>query len=123
MENSGFEQARHVEPVLQNMLELNGVRLTFQTSYHSVYNNCEYCFRFLKSWLRKNSELADHFTEIAICDALSRITPGMSLNFFRHCGYTDDIIDIVYSNLAIIAFLYFFIATGMYYRKFVTCDL
>ncbi len=89
MDNCGFHHARHVEPVLQNMLDLNGVRLGFQPPYHLVYNTCEYCFRFLKSWLHKNSELAEHYTEIAIYDALSRITPGMSLNFFRHCGYTN----------------------------------
>ena len=89
MDNCGFHHARHVEPVLRNMLELNGVRLAFQPPYHPVYNTCEYCFRFLKSWLRKNSELAEHYTVIAIYDALSRITQGMSLNFFRHCGYTD----------------------------------
>lgn len=89
MDNCGFHHARHVEPLLRNMLGLSGVDLVFQPPYHPVYNTCEHCFRFLKSWLRKNSELAEHHTEVAIYDALSRITQGMSRNFFRHCGYID----------------------------------
>ena len=89
MDNCGFHHARHVEPVLRNMLGLSGVYLIFQPPYHPVYNTCEHCFRFLKSWLRKNSELSERHTEVAIYDALSRITPHMSRNFFRHCGYID----------------------------------
>ena len=89
MDNCGFHHARHVEPLLRNMLGLSGVDLVFQPPYHPVYNTCEHCLRFLKSWLRKNSELAEHHIEVAIYDALSRITPGMSGNFFRHCGYID----------------------------------
>ena len=75
MDNCGFHHAHHVEPVLRNMLGLRGVCLVFQPPYHPVYNTCEHCFRFRKSWLRKNSELAEHHTEVAIYDALSRITP------------------------------------------------
>lgn len=84
MDNCGFHHARHVEPLLRDKLRLNGVTLLFQPPYHPVYNTCEYCFGFMKSWLGKNSELAELHTEVAIYDALSRITPGMSKNFFRH---------------------------------------
>ena len=49
MDNCGFHHARHVEPVLRNMLGLSGVDLVFQPPYHPVYNTCEHCFRFLKS--------------------------------------------------------------------------
>ena len=84
-------RSSRVETVLRNMLGLSGVHLVFQPPYHPVYNTCEHCFiiRFLKSWLRKNSELAEHHTEVAVHDALSRITQGMSRNFLRHCGYID----------------------------------
>ena len=89
MDNCGFHYACHVEPVLRNTLGLSGADLVFHPPYHPVFNTCEHCFRFLKSWLRKNSELAEHHTEVAIYDALSRITPRMSRNFFWHYGYID----------------------------------
>jgi len=84
MDNCGFHHSCHVEPVLQNMLGLSGVDLVIQPPYHPIYNTCEHCFRFLKSWLCKNLELAKHHTEVAIYDALSRVTLPMSRNFFRH---------------------------------------
>ena len=90
MDNCGFHHAHRVEPVLRNMLQLNGITLLYKPPYHPVYNTCEFCFRFLKSWLRKNAELAERQTEVAIYDALSRITPGMSRNFFRYCGYIEQ---------------------------------
>ena len=87
MDNCGFHHALHVKPVLENMLALQGTALVFQPPYHPIYNTCEQCFRFLKSWLRKNTELAENQTELCIYDALSRITQEMSRNFFRHAGY------------------------------------
>jgi transposase len=87
MDNCGFHHGRLVEPVLRNMLAQNGCNLLFLPPYHPVYNTCEYCFRVLKGWLRKNTELAENHTEVAIYDGLSKITPRMSRNFFKHCGY------------------------------------
>ena len=88
MDNCGFHHARHVEPALRNMLARNGCTLLFQPPYHPVYNTSEYCFHALKGWLRKNTDLTENHTVVAIYDGLSRITPVMSRNFFRHCGYT-----------------------------------
>ncbi|XP_068738167.1 uncharacterized protein [Montipora capricornis] len=87
MDNCGFHHARHVEPVLRNMLTRRGCNLLFQPLYHPVFNTCEYCFRVMKGWLHKTTELTENHTLVAIYDALSRTTPGMSRNFFRHCGY------------------------------------
>ena len=87
MDNCGFHHARHVEPVLRNMLTRRGCNLLFQPPYHPVFNTCEYCFRVMKGWLRKTTELTENHTVVAIYDALSRITSSMSRNFFRHCGY------------------------------------
>ena len=87
MDNCGLHHARHIEPALRNMLARNGCTLLFQPPYYPVYNTCEYCFRALKGWLRKNTELTENHTLVAICDGLSRITPVMSRKFFRHCGY------------------------------------
>ena len=74
IDSCGFHHARHVERVLRNMLGLSGVDLVFQPPYHPVYSTCEHCFRFLKSWQHKNLELDEHHNEVAIYNALSRIT-------------------------------------------------
>ncbi|XP_028408206.1 uncharacterized protein LOC114530785 [Dendronephthya gigantea] len=58
MDNCGFHHGRHTEPLLQYMLTEVGCNLVFQPPYHPVYNTCEYCFRVLKGWLRKNTKLA-----------------------------------------------------------------
>ena len=55
--------------------------------YHPEYNTCEMCFRYLKGFLRKFSQLAEEHTEIAIFHGLSKITQSMSRNFFKYCGY------------------------------------
>ena len=87
MDNCGFHHGRHTEPILENMLEEVGCNLVFQLPYHPVYNTCEYCFRVLKGHLRKNTKLTEDDTQVVIYDALSQVTPEMSRNFFRHCGY------------------------------------
>ena len=89
MDNCGFHHARHVEPVLRNMLAAHGIALIYQPPYHPQYNTCEHCFRQLKGWLRRHSKFAEVHTDIAIFQGLSTITPGMSRNFFKHCGYVD----------------------------------
>ena len=38
MDNCGFHHARHVEPLLRNMLGLSGVDLVFQPPYRQVQN-------------------------------------------------------------------------------------
>ena len=89
MDNCGFHHARHVEPVLRNMLAARGIALIYQPPYHPQYNTCEHCFRQLKGWLRRHSKFAEVHTDIAIFQGLSTITPGMSRNFFKHGGYVD----------------------------------
>ena len=87
MDNCGFHHGRHTEPILEDMLSQVCCNLVFQPPYHPVYNTCEYCFRILKGWLRKNTKLTEDHTQLAIYNGLSRITPKMSRNFFRHCSY------------------------------------
>ena len=90
MDNCGFHHARHVEPVLRNMLTARGIALIYQPPYHPQYNTCEHCFRQLKGWLRRHSKFAEVHTDIAIFQGLSTIAPGMSRNFFKHCAdYVD----------------------------------
>ena len=89
VDNCGFHHARHVEPVLRNMLAACRVNLIYQPPYHPQFNTCEFCFRQLKGWLRKHSQLVETHTEIAIFHVLSIITSAMSRNFFKHCSYID----------------------------------
>ncbi|CAB4032712.1 Paired box pox-meso [Paramuricea clavata] len=90
MDNCGFHHARHVEPVLRDMLANRGLRLVYQPPYHPEYNTCEMCFRHLKGVLRSFPKFAEEHTEIAILHGLSKITHLMSRNIFKYCGYTDD---------------------------------
>ena len=83
MDNCGFHHKRHVEPALRNMLAQNGCTLLFQLPYNPVYNTCEYCFRVLNGLLRKNTELTENHTVVAIYDGLCRITLVMSRIFFQ----------------------------------------
>ena len=46
------------------MLAQNGCNLVFQPPYHPVFNTCEYCFRVMKGWLRKNTELTENHTVV-----------------------------------------------------------
>ena len=70
MDNCGFHHARHVEPVLRNMLAARGIALIYQPPYHPQYNTCEHCFRQLKGWLRRHSKFAEVHTDIAIFQSL-----------------------------------------------------
>ena len=74
MDNCGFHHARHVEPVLRDMLANRGLRLVYQPPYHPEYNTCEMCFRHLKGVLRSFPKFAEEHTEIAILHGLSKIT-------------------------------------------------
>lgn len=85
MDNCGFHHARLIEPVLRNMLAVQGV--IYQPPYHPDYNTCELCFRQLKASLRRQGLFAEQYTEIAIYHGLMGITASMSQNFFRYCGY------------------------------------
>ena len=53
IDNCGFHHARHVEPMLRDMLANCGITLVYQPPYHAEYNTCEMCF-----WHRKFSKLA-----------------------------------------------------------------
>ena len=70
MDNCGFHHAILTENPYVEMLADHGVE-------------------FLKGWLRARTGYAGKYTEIAILDALSYITPQISHNYFRKCGYVD----------------------------------
>lgn len=87
MDNCGFHHALAIEPILRHMLMRRGIRLIFQPPYHPVYNTCEYCFHYIKCWLRRFPSYTEHYTEVALAEATTRIGPGVSREFFRQCGY------------------------------------
>ena len=88
MDNCGFHHAIITEQVLRRMLNDQGFELVYQPPYHPEYNTCEMCFWFLKGWLREHTEYAEKYTEIAILDAMSYITP-QNVEKIRKCGYID----------------------------------
>ena len=87
MDNCGFHHGRQTEPNLRHLLGQRGVDLVFQPPYHPDLNSCENCFKVLKDFLKRNTHYSNQYTEMAICDGLDKITPVMSLKFFRGCGY------------------------------------
>jgi transposase len=87
MDNCGFHHGRFAENELRQMLGNRGVTLIFQPPYSPEFNTCEFCFRSMKAYLRKHEQFSINFTEVAIIQALQSITPAMSHNIFRHCGF------------------------------------
>lgn len=88
LDNCGFHHARHVEPILREMLLEHGVTLLFQPPYCPELNPCEYCFAHMKSSLKRNEMFTARYTELAIVYAMELITPAICYGFVRHCGYT-----------------------------------
>ena len=86
MDNCGFHHGRLIEPMLREILAANGVTLIFQRPYSPECNVCEMCFNCLKYILKRNEKYTSNYTELAIADAITTITPTMCKNFFRHCG-------------------------------------
>ena len=87
IDNCGFHHARHVEPILRQILLEHGVTLVFQPPYSPELNPCEYCFNHIKQLLKRNERFTSRFTELAIVNALEFITPTLCSSFFRKCGY------------------------------------
>ncbi|XP_070560238.1 paired box protein 2 homolog [Ptychodera flava] len=87
MDNCPFHHARHVEPHLIELLRQRGVRLIYQPPYNPQYNVCEYCFRHMKSTLRENEQLTYNYTELAIANSITRLTPRICQNLAIEAGY------------------------------------
>ena len=87
MDNCRFHHGRYAKNQLREILENRGVTLIFQPPYSPEFNSFEFCFRVMKAYLREHEQFAINFTELAIIQALQSITPAMSYNFFRHCGF------------------------------------
>lgn len=87
MDNCGFHHARHIEPLLRNMLTACGIDLIYQPPYSPHFNTCEYCFNQIKQFLQRHQLLATNETEVAIGEAICNITPENSAGYFRKCGY------------------------------------
>ena len=79
-DNCGFHHGGMAEPELRAMLGNNGVNLIFQPPYCPDFNTCEFCFRNMTMYLRKNEQFA-------IIEGLQTITEEMSTKFFQHCGF------------------------------------
>lgn len=87
MDNCGFHRARHIEPLLRNMLTRCGVSLVYQPPYSPHFNTCEYCFNQVKQFLQLHQQLSVNETEVAIAEAICHIKPENSSAYYKKCGY------------------------------------
>ena len=79
MDNCGFHHTRHIEPLLRNVFDRCGIELIYQPPYspHFMINTCEFCFNQIKQFLQLNQVLAMNETEVAIGEAISRLSFDM----------------------------------------------
>jgi len=89
MDNCGFpfHHGRVAEPLLRDILQEHGINLLFQPAYSPHLNTCEFCFNQVKCYLKQNTALTVNETEIAIGEAVSKISASNSVGYFRNCGY------------------------------------
>ena len=87
MDNCGFHHGRFVEQILTQMLGERQTTLCFQPPYHPCYNTCESCFAYIKNILRRYTSYTEKYTELCVSDAVDMISPGLSRQFFKLCGY------------------------------------
>lgn len=87
MDNCGFHHARHVEGHLRQMLRQRNIELVFQPPYSPQFNVCEMCFNHIKDDLKRNPAYTAAFTELAILDAVDKLSPAICSSYARHCGY------------------------------------
>ena len=87
MDNCGFHHGNFTEAVLRDILNEHGVHLLFQPAYSPHLNTCEFCCHQVKCYLKQNSSLTADETEIAIGEAVSKISPANSIAYFRKCSY------------------------------------
>ena len=87
MDNYGFHHGRVAEPLLRDILHEHGINLLFQPAYSPHLNTCEFCFNQVKCYLKQNTALTVNETEIAIGEAVSKISASNSVGYFRNCGY------------------------------------
>ena len=87
MDNCGFYHGHFTEAVLRDILNEHGVHLLFQPAYSPHLNTCKFCFHQVKCYLKQNSSLTADETELAIGEAVSKISPANSIAYFRKCGY------------------------------------
>lgn len=87
MDNYGFYHGQFAADELRRMLGRRGIELVFQPPYSPNFNKCEFCFRYMKLFLRKHEQFYQNYTELAIIEALQTVTPTMSQKFFQQCGF------------------------------------
>ena len=87
MDNCGMHDGRLATEMLNNLSNMYEIRFIYQPSYSLDFNTCEFCFRYMKCQLRKNSDFTEHFTELTISFALESTTAEFSHRVFRHCRY------------------------------------
>ena len=87
MDKCGFHHARHIEPLLRNILNRCGIKLIYQPLYSPHLNTCEYCLNQIKQFLQLHELLAMNEMKVAIGEAICHIMADNSAGYYRNSGY------------------------------------
>jgi len=83
MDNASF----HHRGDIQELIENYGAAVKFLPPYSPEFNPIEECWSKLKAWLRKQSARTAETLQIAITEAIGRITEKDAHGWFQHAGY------------------------------------
>ena len=85
-DNCSFHHARHVEPILRQILVEHGVTLGFQLPYSPELNPCEYAFNHIKQLLKRNEIFTLRFTELAVVNTVNLSRQPCVGRFLENAG-------------------------------------
>ena len=73
----------HKAPDIERTIKQAGARLIYLPSYSPI----EPCWSKLKTWLRSAKARTRETLDLALTEAIGRITNGDARAWFAHCGY------------------------------------
>lgn len=79
--------AVHKREMLRGALREVGCRALFLPAYSPDLNPIELAYSTVKAYLRRVGARTREALEVAITEAIDRVTPAQATAYFRHCGY------------------------------------
>ncbi len=77
----------HKSPRVRELVEAAGARLLHLPPYSPDFNPIENMWSKVKRHLRSTAARTFEALQMAVWEALDRVTPSDCAGFFRHCGY------------------------------------
>ena len=77
----------HKAPDIERTIKQAGARLIYLPSYSPDWSPIEPCWSKLKTWLRSAKARTREALDLALTEAIGRITNGDARAWFAHCGY------------------------------------